>query len=204
MCGISAKSDFTTRAAGVITGSMPDEFEIPETPETPEHKKERAVGLIIAVIAVVLAVVTHVGNEIHQDELLAHIDATDEYSDYQTKKTANIQLDLNTDIIEQTYDRLSPAGQQKADKALADYKEQKKENTEKGEKHKDLGDEHVKEAATSARKASILDIGEIALQISVVLCSITILTEQKLFVRIGVCLAAAGVLIAAWAVFLMR
>ncbi|HTF44512.1 MAG TPA: DUF4337 domain-containing protein, partial [Terriglobales bacterium] len=183
---------------------MPDEIELPETPETPKRRKERAVGLIIAAIAVVLAIVTHVGNEIHQDELLAHIDATDEYNDYQTKKTTNIQLDLNTDIIDLNYDRLSPVGQQKADKKLADYGEQKKQNAEKGEKHKEQGDEHVKEATTLARKASILDIGEIALQISVVLCSITILTEQRLFMRMGVCMALAGVLIAAWALLLIR
>jgi hypothetical protein len=178
---------------------MPEEFELPETPDSPESRKERTVGLIIAVIAVVLAIVTHVGNEIHQDELLAHIDATDEYNDYQTKKTTNIQLDLNSDIINLNLDRLSPAAQQLATKTLADYAEQKKQNSEKAEKHKDLGDEHIKDAAKLARQSSILDIGEIALQISVVLCSITILTEQGLFVRLGVTVALAGVVIAAWA-----
>ena len=181
---------------------MPEEFEVPETPESPESHKERTVGLIIATIAVVLAFVTHLGNEIHQEELLAHIDATDAYNDYQAKKTANIQLDLNSDMIGLSYDRLSPTAQQAADKKLADYKEQTKQNTEKGEKHRDEGDDHVKEAATLAKKASVLDIGEIALQISVVLCSLTILTEQGLFVRMGVGVALAGAVVAAWAVLM--
>ena len=183
---------------------MPLEVELPETPESPDSHKERTVGLIIAVIAVVLAIVTHVGNEIHQDELLAHIDANDEYNDYQTKKTANVQLALNTDIINLNYDRLSPYAQQLATKNLADYADQKKQNTDKGDKHREAGDEHVKDAALLARKSSILDIGEIALQISVVLCSITILTEQGLFVRMGVAVALAGVVVTAWALLLVH
>ena len=182
---------------------MAEEFELPETPDKPERKKERTVGLIIAAIAVVLAIVTHLGNELHQDELLAHIDSADEYGDYQVKKSTNVQLGLNADIISLTYDRLSPAGQQMADKKLADYKEQAAQNVEKGEKRKEQGDDHVKEAATLARRAAVLDIGEIALQISVVLCSITILTEQALFVRMGVGVALTGVAIAAWALLLM-
>jgi len=47
-------------------------------------------------------------------------------------------------------------------------------------------------------------LAEIGLQISVVLCSISILTEQKLFVRMGLVLAVAGVLIALWGFFLPR
>jgi protein-S-isoprenylcysteine O-methyltransferase Ste14 len=160
--------------------------------------------LIIAAIAVVLAVVTHVGNEIHQEELLAHIDSSDEYNDYQVKKSANIQLELNADFIGLIYDRLPPADQAVADKKVADYKEQQKQNAEKGQKHKEEGDAHVQEASKLAKKASILDIGEIALQISVVLCSITILTGQRLFVRMGVCVAMTGALIALWVLFLMR
>jgi hypothetical protein len=178
---------------------MPDEFELPETPDIPESHKERIVGLIIAAIAVVLAIVTHLGNETHQDELLSHIDAADAYSDYQTKKTGNIQLDLNMDLIKLMYDRLSPAAQADATRKLSDYEAQKKQNEIKGDKHREEGDEHVGDAAKLARKASTLDIGEIALQISVVLCSITILTEQRLFVRMGISVALAGVLVAAWA-----
>ena len=178
---------------------MSIEIELPETPETPESHKERTVGLIIATIAVALAFVTHAGNEIHQEELLTHIDSSDAYNDYQVKKAANLQFEMAEDNIELNYDRLSPAAQQKANAKLANYHQWTEENTGKAEKHKDEGDEQVKEAARLARKSGVLDIGEIALQISVVLCSITILTEQGLFARMGIGLALVGAAVAAWA-----
>jgi hypothetical protein len=45
-------------------------------------------------------------------------------------------------------------------------------------------------------RAGILDLAEIALQISIVLCSITILTEQRLFLHFGVGTALVGILVA--------
>jgi hypothetical protein len=183
---------------------MADEIELPETPETPESRKERAVGLIIAAIAVVLAIVTHIGNEIHQDEVLAHVDASDQFSYYQTKKTHIDQLGLNSDIIRLSQDRLSSAGEIQAMQLLAGYEAETKHLEQDGDKIKELADEHVLDATKLAARASVLDIGEIALQISVVLCSITILTEQRLFMRLGIAVALAGVTVAAWVLLIMH
>lgn len=183
---------------------MPDEFEPPEIPETPESRKERIVGLIIAAIAVVLAIVTHVGNEIHQDEILAHVDASDQYAFYQAKKERRAQLELQTDSLQLRSGGLTPDVQALANQFRNSYATESRRLEDEGKEIKANGDELLAESRRLARKASILDIGEIALQISVVLCSITILTEQRLFVRMGVCVAAAGVLVAAWALLLMR
>jgi hypothetical protein len=154
---------------------MADEIELPETPETPESRKERAVGLIIAAIAVVLAIVTHID-----------------------------QLGLNSDIIRLSQDRLSSAGEIQAMQLLAGYEAETKHLEQDGDKIKELADEHVLDATKLAARASVLDIGEIALQISVVLCSITILTEQRLFMRLGIAVALAGVTVAAWVLLIMH
>jgi hypothetical protein len=183
---------------------MPDEFEPPEIPETPESRKKRTVGLIIAVIAVVLAIVTHVGNEIHQDEILAHVDASDQYAFYQAKKERRAQLELQTDNLQLRFDNLSPGAQALANQFRDDYVKESKRLADEGKEIQAKGDELLAESRKLAKQASILDIGEIALQISVVLCSITILTEQRLFVRLGVGVAITGVLIAAWALLSMR
>jgi Domain of unknown function (DUF4337) len=183
---------------------MSEEFELPETPETPESRKERAVGLIIAAIAVVLAIVTHLGNEIHQDEILAHVDAADQYSYYQAKKDLRSRLELQSDMVHLTYDNLSANAKTDADKLLASYGSNGERYAKEGEEIKDKGDGLLAESRKLAKKASILDIGEIALQISVVLCSITILTEQGLFARLGITVALAGAVVAAWALFLMH
>jgi len=182
---------------------MPDEFEPPEAPETPESRKERVVGLIIAAVAVVLAFVTHAGNEIHQDEILAHVDASDQYAYYQAKKERRSQLELQVDQLHLHSGNFSPGAQVLADKLASDYTNESRRLDGEGKEIQARGDELLAESRRMAKKSSVLDIGEIALQISVVLCSITILTEQKLFVRMGVAVALAGAVVAAWALFLM-
>ena len=176
------------------------EFELPETPETPESHKERTVGLIIATIAVVLAIVTHLGNEIHQDEILAHVDASDQYNFYQAKKERHAQLDIQLNDLQLRADTFSPAAMAAATKLRDTYTSESAKLDGDGKEIKAKGDELMEESKRLARKSSILDIGEIALQISVVLCSLTILTEQSLFARMGMGLALAGVAVAAWAI----
>jgi hypothetical protein len=64
------------------------------------------------------------------------------------------------------------------------------------------GDDLMKEARRLELKSKVLDLGEIALQISIVLCSITILTEQRLFVAMGVVTAGVGIAVALWGILL--
>jgi hypothetical protein len=183
---------------------MPDEFEAPETPEAPESRKERTVGLIIATIAVVLAIVTHVGNETNNEKILAHIDASDQYAFYQAKKERHAQLDLQMDNLQMQFDKLSPTAQILANKLRDGYTAEIKHLEDDGREIKARGDEFVAESRKLERKATFVETGEIALQIAVVLCSIAILTGQRLFVRMGVSVAVVGGLVALWGVFLMH
>ena len=177
-----------------------EEFEVPEKPDS---HKERLVGLIIAAIAVVLAIVTALGHQVHNEEILAHVDASDSFNFYQAKKERQAQLDLSVDQIHLDYDRLSPASRLEADKILADHGTEIKKLQSDEKEIKAKGDDLIAESRRLAKKAGVLDLGEIALQISVVLCSITILTEQFLFVRMGVGTAIVGVLTALGALLLL-
>jgi hypothetical protein len=175
---------------------MPDEFEPPEAPKTTESHKERIVGLIIAAIAVVLAIVTHLGNETNNDKILAHVDASDQFAFYQAKKERHAQLELQIDNLHLQFDKLSPEGQAQAAKLLTGYEAQMKHLEDDGREIKDKGDELLAESRHLQAKATFIELGEIALQIAVVLCSITILTEQNLFVRMGGVSAILGILLA--------
>ena len=76
------------------------------------------------------------------------------------------------------------------------------ENTEQDQDLKEA-DDLAAGAKKIAKKAGILDIAEIALQVSIVMCSITVLTEIMLFVRLGVVSAVVGVIIALYATFFL-
>jgi hypothetical protein len=165
-------------------------------PEQPESRRERVGGLIIAAIAVVLAIVSSTAQETHNDQILAHIDAADQYAFYQAKKERHEQLILAGDAARLDQERLSPAGQAQATQVLAGYSAEMTRLDGEGKEIQKKGDELMAESRRLEAKARVIDLGEIALQIAVVLCSITILTEQRLFLHVGVLTAAIGILVA--------
>jgi hypothetical protein len=177
------------------------EFEVPEAPES---RKERAIGLIIAAIAVVLAIVSAYGHQTHNEEILAHVDAADQFSFYQAKKDRHAQLALSTDSLTLERERLSLTSQSQVDQLLSTYAAEMKKLDGDAAEIEARGGDLLRESKRLAVKADVLDTGEIALQIAVVLCSISILTEQKLFVRFGVLVAGVGALVALWGLFFMR
>jgi hypothetical protein len=169
-----------------------------EMPEKARSRHERIVGLIIAAIAVILAIVSSAAIQSHSNEILAHVDASDQYSFYQAKRQRFAALELASDNADLYKDRLSPAeAQREADLAVKYLKEMQR----LGEESKAIqakGDEWMKEAARLERKSRILDVAEIALQISIVLCSITIVTEQRLFALMGSVTAIVGLAVGLW------
>ena len=171
------------------------EFELPEKARS-HH--ERIVGLIIAAIAVVLAIVSSAGHQAHSDEILAHVDSADQYAFYQAKKDRSFALQLQADSIRLQRGQFPAAAQAQADKLLADGAAQQARLAGEGREVQAKGQAFLEEATRLARKSRILDLGEIALQISIVLCSITILTEQRLFAIMGVITAGIGVVVGLW------
>jgi hypothetical protein len=171
-----------------------------EVPEKPEGHKERIVGLIIAAIAVILAVVSAIGHHTQNEEILAHVDGSDQYAFFQAKKERSFALELSADALQLNLDRLSPAAQPHAAQLLAAYGKQHAKLDGEGKEIEARGKEFMDEAARLSHKARVLDLGEIALQISIVLCSITILTEQRLFVGLGVITAGIGIVVSLWGI----
>ena len=173
-----------------------------EVPEKTESRRERVVGLIIAAIAVVLAIVSALGHDTQNEQILAHVDASDQFSFYQAKKDRLFILQTSGDIFGLFSDRLSEQVAKRASEIAA---KNLQEMQRLGMEAKDIqarGDDFMKDAKKLGQKANVLDVGEIALQISIVLCSITILTEQRLFVFMGTITAAVGIAVAMWGILL--
>jgi hypothetical protein len=173
-----------------------------EVPEKTESRRERVVGLIIATIAVILAVVSALGHETQNEQILAHVDASDQYAFYQAKKERCSSVDLADDFASLYADRLSPAGATLAAPLSAKHLAEKQRLTSEMKQIQVKGDDLMKEAKHLEQKSKVLDLGEIALQISIVLCSITILTEQRLFTVMGVVTAGVGIAVALWGILL--
>src|ERR1022692_956230 len=171
--------------------------ELHELQEHAEHAREHPdlapITITMAVLAVLVATVSLLGHRTHTEEVILQNKVTDQWSYYQAK---NIRLhtdELFADLagVVTSKDAEAAAKLQEKVHAEADrYKEDKK-------KLEESAHELEQEFAVTHRKADRFDLGEVFLEIALVITSITLLSGRRIFWHLGLLLAAAGVFIAA-------
>jgi hypothetical protein len=171
--------------------------EITELHEHAEHAREHPdlapITLTMAVLAVLVATVSLLGHRTHTEEIILQNKVTDQWAYYQAKNirrhTDELFADLTTVVA--TKDAEAVAKLQGKYRAEADrYKEEQKELDKEAR-------ETEKEAERTRRKADRFDLGEVFLEIALVITSITLLSGRRLFWHLGLLLATAGVVLAA-------
>jgi hypothetical protein len=171
--------------------------ELHELHEHAEHAREHPdlapITLTMAVLAVLVATVSLLGHRTHTEEIILQNKVTDQWSYYQAK---NIRLhtdELFADLagVVASKDAAASAKLQEKVRAEADrYKDEKKELETKAH-------EMEQEFALTHRKADRFDLGEVLLEVALVITSITLLSGRRIYWHLGLVLAAAGVLLAA-------
>lgn len=184
---------------------------------------DRQVTITIAIVAAVLAGVTMLGHRSHNDTLLQQGEALGHQTKAAIEhnlaanrwalfQATNVRSHLYQSLAEQADFGVVAAGKDKEAKtAVERWKGQveKYEKTnlpqakEKAEEHETKGRAHEKEAeaalakshATHARSTRF-DLGELALQLGVVLCSLSILTKNRGFWIAGIACSAVGLAVA--------
>jgi hypothetical protein len=151
-----------------------------------------SISLAISILAVLVAMVTVLGHRSHTNAVLAQARATDQWNLYEAKKIREDSLEVVLDQM-----KLQPTMDVKATQAkAAEYSAHiAKWNRDLSETQKKAEDfQHDVEHAE--KQAGRFDLGEALLQISVVLCSITLFTRRRTWFFSGVSLGTIGVLIA--------
>jgi len=171
--------------------------ELTELHEHAEHGREHPdlapITLTMAVLAVLVATVSLLGHRTHTEEIILQNKVTDQWSYYQAK---NIRLhtdELFADLagVVTSKDAESAAKLQEKVHAEAErYKDEKKELETKAH-------ELEAEFAVTNHKANRFDLGEVFLEIALVITSITLLSGRRIFWHLGLLLATAGILVAA-------
>lgn len=174
--------------------------ELHELQEHAEHARKHPdlapVTITMAVLAVLVATVSLLGHRTHTEEVILQNKVTDQWSYYQAK---NIRLhtdQLMADLagVVTTKDAEAAAKLQERVRSEADrYKDDKKELESKAH-------ELEQEFALTHRKADRFDLGEVFLEIALVITSITLLSGRRAYWHMGLFMAAAGILVAcsAW------
>ena len=178
--------------------------ELSELHEQAEKARERPdlapITLTMAVLAVLVAAVSLMGHRTHTEEIILQNKVTDQWAYYQAKNirrhTDELFADLTTVVASK--DAAAVASLQEKYRAEADrYKDEQKELDKQAR-------ETENETELTRRKADRFDLGEVFLEIALVISSIALLSGRRIFWHVGLLMATAGVVVAvsAWMVHL--
>ena len=177
--------------------------ELHELHEHAEHGKHdpnlAPVSLTMAALAVLVAVASLLGHRAHTEEVLLQAKASDQWSYYQAK---NIRM--HEDEIAVDASGLTPS---KDVEAAAKFREKYAREAERyRDERKEIEAEARKleqEVDLQRRRANRFDLGEVFLEIALVIASITLLSGKRVFWHGGLLIALLGVAAAATGLFLM-
>lgn len=144
-----------------------------ELQEHAEHAKEpfdRKVALTMAVIAAMMAIVSVAGQVLVTEELLGQQKASDQWAYYQAKSIRRYESDIARDLMAAV--SAGPAG---INKYAANVERYEKEGGEIQREAQKLENESHNRGAQALRA----HMGEVFLEIAIVLASLAILTKRR-------------------------
>jgi len=147
------------------------------------------VSLTISILAVVVAAATLMAHRAHTEELVFQGKATDQWNFYQAKNIRMHEMEVMVDQL----GTMTTVNKEKAEllrekyqKEVERYKSDKDSISEVAKKLQDEGD-------LVRKRADCFDAGEGILEIALVICSLTLLTNKKIFWFAGMLIGAVGV-----------
>lgn len=155
------------------------------------------VSLTMSILAVLLAAVTLFAHRASAHQLLMQGQASDQWAYYQAKSIRGHEME----VFASMYDVLPVRDVRKADELREKYQKQ----VEKYDADKKSIEEKARELETErdvmGRRADRFEAGEIFLEIALVICSITLLVNKRIFWLAGVLIGAGGFVMSATGFF---
>jgi Domain of unknown function (DUF4337) len=175
--------------------------EIKEGAEHAHEAGQKKIGLTMAVTAVLLAAATLLGHRAHTEEVVLQGDRNTQWVNYDTKTIRATDYSDASKLA-----GLLPGGKETAEELAERAKAEREGEPAKGDKPARQGAEKVREKALeldaemklTQRRASFYDASELFLEISIVLCSISLLAGSLLYWRLSFITTAIGVGVVLW------
>jgi Domain of unknown function (DUF4337) len=173
---------------------MPDE--LGELHENAEHARENPslapISVTMAILAVCVAVVSLMGHRSHTEELLTQNRATDQWAYYQAKniRLHNYQMSLDLLALVEFKDK------DQAEKVRAKYQAEVERYTKEQAEIEEQAKDFEGESARAQRKADRFDLGEVFLEIALVISSLALLSRKLIFWYLGLLSGVAGLAVA--------
>jgi hypothetical protein len=155
-----------------------EEQELAEAAEQARRPEQKQVGITMAVAAVLLAIITMLGHRAHT--------TNDQWDYYQAKNNRSEMYAADAKLA-----LLMTEGQSVAAE-FTKQAEQQKTGTEDVRRSAEKLEE---ETRIEAKRASYFDLGEVCLEATIVLCSITLLSGSLFYWKISFVSTAIGLLL---------
>jgi uncharacterized protein DUF4337 len=178
---------------------MTEGIEIPEHHHhDPEDPLVLPVSLTISILAVLVAIVTLLGHRTHTEELSLETQAASRWSQYQAKSIRQRMTQVGSDMIS----IVAPLDKQKGEALAQKYEKEVEHYAADKEDVSKIAEGFEAERDRAMKRADRFDLGEVLMEIGLVICSITLLAKKKAFWFSGSAVAAIGVVVAATAWFI--
>jgi hypothetical protein len=174
---------------------MPDELS--ELQENAEHGREHPslapISVTMAILAVCVAVVSLLGHRSHTEELLMQNRATDQWAYYQAKNIRRHNYEMGVDMLA----LVEFKDKAQADKVREKYQGEADRYTKEQAEIEEQAKELEAESARAGNKSDRFDLGEVFLEIALVISSLALLSRKRFYWFLGIISGVAGLGIAA-------
>ena len=170
--------------------------ELSELQENAEHGRENPslapISVTMAILAVCVAIVSLMGHRMHTEELLMQNRATDEWAYYQAKNIRKHNYEMSLDLLA----LIEFKDKEQAAKISEKYKSEAERYTREQDQIEEQAKEFEAESARAQRKADRYDLGEVFVEIALVITSLALLTKNRLYWLFGLLGGVSGLAIA--------
>jgi hypothetical protein len=167
--------------------------ELQELQEHAEHAKHdpglAPVSLTMAILAVLVATISLLGHRAHTEEVVLQNKVSDQWAYYQAKNIRRHSDEMFADLV-------ALVAPKDAVEARGLHDKYKAEAARYGDEQKE-SDAHARELEretdSTRRRADRYDLGEVFLEIALVVTSITLLSGRRLFWHAGIVVGTLGI-----------
>ena len=159
----------------------------------------KPVSLTMAVLAVLVATVTLLGHRTHIEQVIAQSKASDQWSYYQAKGVRRHNFEAFAELLGALTSKDEAREEKARERFLLQAEKYREDQAEIEKEARKLEQEVI----MAGRRANRFNLGEVFLEIALVVTSITLLTSNRGYWVMGMVFAALGVVVAATG-FLVR
>ena len=158
---------------------------------------DRRVALSMAIVAAALASVTLLSHRSHNEVTVLKTEESDQWSYFQAKKNRGYMYGADAELLEAT-SKEAPNSEAatKTEKIIKKWKDNEKKYEEETKELEKKAKELNHEGHMAHLSSNFFDLGELGIEIALVLCSVALLAKRKAFWLTGIAVGALGFIVA--------